>query len=71
MQLLYNGGCRLQDLRISRVIDHVTCQKLSAVIGGKFISRKKSFTRFALQSECCNFNQQEEFTTGHMTYNPD
>ena len=29
---------------------------LSALIAGKFIF-KKSFTRFALQSECCNFNQ--------------
>jgi hypothetical protein len=30
----------------------------SALIGGKFIL-KKSFTRLALQSECCNFNQWE------------
>ena len=29
----------------------------SALIGGKFIFSKKSFTRFALQSECSNFNQ--------------
>ena len=33
----------------------------SALIGGKFIFQKKSFTRFALQSECCNFNQWEEW----------
>ena len=33
---------------------------LSALIGGKFICKKKSFTRFVLQSECCNFNQWEE-----------
>ena len=32
----------------------------SALIGGKFISKKKSFPRFTLQSECCtNFNQWE------------
>ena len=37
---------------------------LSALIGGKFIFSKKSFTRFALQSECCNFNQWE-----HSNYN--
>ena len=30
---------------------------LSALIGGKFIFTKKSFTRFSLQSECSNFNQ--------------
>ena len=36
-------------------------KNLSALIGGKFIFQKKSFTRFALQSECCNFNQWEEW----------
>ena len=30
---------------------------LSALIGGKSIFTKKSFTRFSLQSECSNFNQ--------------
>ena len=29
---------------------------LSALICGKFICKKKPFTRFNLQSECCNFN---------------
>ena len=48
---------------ISRVINHMTCYNLSALMGGKFIL-KKSFTRFALQSECCNFNQWE-----HSNYN--
>ena len=37
---------------------------LSALIGGKFIFTKKSFTRFSLQSECSNFNQWE-----HRIYN--
>ena len=27
------GGCCLQDLSISQVIDHVTCYKLSSLIG--------------------------------------
>ena len=31
----------------------------SALIGGKF-NLKKSFTRFALQHKCCNFNQWED-----------
>jgi hypothetical protein len=43
-------------LSISRVINHMTCYNSRALIGGKFI-KIKSFTRFALQSECCNFNQ--------------
>ena len=30
---------------------------LSALMGGKFIFQKKSFTRYALPSEYCNFNQ--------------
>ena len=36
--------------------DHMTCYKF----GGKFIFEKKSFARFALQSEKCNFNQLKE-----------
>ena len=34
--------------------------------------KKKSFTRFALQSECCNFNQWEHSNhiPGHVIYNP-
>ena len=36
----------------------------SALIGGKFIFKQKSFTIFALQFECCNFNQWE-----HSIYN--
>ena len=51
------GGFQLEFVSISQVINHMTCYKLSALIGGKFILLKKSFTRFALQSECCNFNQ--------------
>ena len=31
--LIVVGGCHLQDLSISQVIDHVTCYKLSALIG--------------------------------------
>ena len=36
-----HGGCRLQDLSISQVIDHVTCYNSSALIGGQFIFSKK------------------------------
>ena len=42
-------------------------KKTSALIGGKFIfskKKKKSFTKFALRSECCNFNQWEEWIYG-------
>ena len=44
----------------------------SALIGGKFIFQKKSFTRFALQCKCCNFNQCTEvrfasFLSGRFT----
>ena len=42
---------------------------MSALIGGKFIFQKKYFTRFALQSECCNFKQWEAFeATDHATF---
>ena len=51
------GGFQLELVSISRVINHITVINSSALIGGKFIFKKKSFTRFALQSECCNFNQ--------------
>ena len=57
------GGFQLEFVSISRVINHMTCYNSSALIGGKFIL-KKSFTRFALQSECCNVNQWE-----HLNYN--
>ena len=36
---------------------HVILINSSALIGGKFICKTKYFTRLALQSECCNFNQ--------------
>ena len=51
-----NGGFQLEFVCISQVINHMTYYNSSAHIGGKFI-QKKSSTRFALQSECCNFNQ--------------
>ena len=31
------GGFQLEDLSISQVINHVTCYKFEALIGGKFI----------------------------------
>ena len=47
------------DLIITELKSHMTCKKTKAshCIGGYFICQKKSFTIFALQSECCNFNQ--------------
>ena len=51
------GDFQLEFVNISRVINHMTCYNSSALIGGKLILKKKSFTRFALQSECCDFNQ--------------
>ena len=50
------GGCRLSDLSISQVIEHVTCYKFKCSHWWK-IYLKKIFTRFALQCKCCNFNQ--------------
>ena len=42
------------DLIITELKSHMNSRSL---IGGYFICQKKSFTRFALHSECCNFNQ--------------
>jgi hypothetical protein len=58
--LCETGGFQLLDLIIPELKSHVIPYKWSALIGGKFICKKKSFTRFALQSECCNFNQWED-----------
>ena len=49
------GGFQLEFVSISRVINHMTCYNSIALIGGKL--KKKSFTRFALQFECCYCNQ--------------
>ena len=53
------GGFQLLDLIIMELKSHMTCRKFKVThcVGGNFICQKKSFTRFALQSECCNFNQ--------------
>ena len=44
------GGFQLYDLIISRVINHCTCYRLSALI----------WLKYSLRSECCNFNQWEK-----------
>ena len=54
------GGYHLQDISISQAISHVTPYKLECSHWWKNYLSKKSFTRFALQSGCCNFNQWEE-----------
>ena len=55
----YIGGFQLEFVSISRVIDHMTCYKFECSHWWKIYLKKTSFTRFALQSECCNFNQWE------------
>ena len=50
------GGFHLEFICISQVINHMTFYKFKCSHWWK-ICLKKSFTRFALQSECCNFNQ--------------
>ena len=44
------GGFQLEFESLSRVINHMICYNFSALIGAKIIFKKKSFTRFALQS---------------------
>ena len=56
-QLISQGGFQLLDLIITELKSHMICQKSKASYWRKFCLSKKSFTRFALQSECCNFNQ--------------
>ena len=51
------GGFQLEFISISRVINHMTCYKIECSHWWKIYLEKKTFTRFALQSECCNFNQ--------------
>ena len=51
------GGFQLLDLIITELKSHIPVKNSRSLIGGNFICQKKSFTRFALQSECCNFNQ--------------
>ena len=56
--LVIIGGCCLWDLSISQVIDHATYYKFECSHWWKiYLFSKKSFARFALQSECCNLNQ--------------
>ena len=51
------GGFQLEFVSISRVISHMTCYKFKCSHWWKINLKRKSFTRFALQSDCCNFNQ--------------
>ena len=58
----YLGGFQLVDLittELKKSHDLLQIQVLSLVENLFF--KKKSFTRFALQTECCNFNQWEAF----------
>ena len=52
-----NGGFQLDFVSISRVINHITCCKFECSLWWKIYSSKKSYTRFALQSECYNITQ--------------
>ena len=51
------GGFQLVDLIITELKDHTTCYKFECSHWWKMYLKKKSFTRFSLQSDCCNFNQ--------------
>ena len=53
------GGFQLLNLIITELKSHMTCWKFKVSHWWKFYLSKKSFTRFALQSECCYFNQWE------------
>ena len=61
----HKGGFQLLDLIITELKSH-DLLKIQGNVSHwwKFYLSKKSFTRFALQSECCNFNQGE-----HSNYN--
>ena len=52
-----HGGFQLLDLIIREHKSHMTCKKFKVFHWWKFYLSKKSFARFALQSECCYFNQ--------------
>ena len=54
------SGFQLVDLIITELKDHMTPYKFEYSHWWKIYLSKKSFTRFALQSECCNFNQCTE-----------
>ena len=53
----YFGGFQLLDLIITELKSHMTFKKFKVSHWWKFYWSKKSFTRFALQSEYCNYNQ--------------
>ena len=53
------GGFQLLDLIITELKNHMISYKFDYSHWWKIYFSKKSFTRFALQSECCNFNQRE------------
>ena len=59
MLMVVKGGFQLLDLIITELKSHMTFEKFKVSHWWKFYLSKKSFTRFALQSECCNFNQWE------------
>ena len=58
-EMLLQGGFQLLDLIITELKSHMTCQKFKVSHWWKFYLSKKLFARFALQSECCYFNQWE------------
>ena len=55
---------------ISRIISHVTCYNLSALIGGKSILKiPLKDLLFSLNAVILT-NESDEFITGHVIYNP-
>ena len=51
------GGFHLVDLITMELKDHMTSYKFKCSSWWKNYLETKYFTRFALRSECCNFNQ--------------
>ena len=65
------GDFLLEFVSISQVINHMTCYNSSALMGGKFISKKNP-----LQDLLCSLNavistnESTLIITGHVIYNP-
>ena len=51
------GGFQLLDLIIKELKSHMTFKIQGLSLVEILFVKKNSFTRFALQSECCYFNQ--------------
>ena len=65
------GGFQLEFVSISRVINHMICYNVSAIIGGTFICKKKPLQDLFSSVNAVIFtNRRTRFITGHVIYNP-